>query len=100
MPVTSGISQYQQPTGYSMSMNDDTSSSSPKGCMKPVSATCLPSSSCRYCANVGWNFLSSVVSVKTPHGKGLTPVALTGGSEDVSNLASSGREERGLTPPT
>ena len=47
MAVISGISQYQQPTGYSISMKAVTSSSSPNGCMKPVSDTSLPSSSLR-----------------------------------------------------
>ena len=39
IPVVSGISQYQQPTGYSMSMKAAVARSSRKGCMKPLRLT-------------------------------------------------------------
>src|SRR5262249_13372005 len=76
--VISGISQYQQPTGNSMNMNEATSGSSPNGCMYPVRATCLPSRSRRYFGNVGLNDRPTVVSVSTGHGNGVTPCGSIG----------------------
>ena len=101
MPVVSGISQYQQPTGYSMNMKPVISRSSRSGCMKPVRVTCLPSSSCRYFGK-GRPELGGprVVSVKSAQGSALTPVALIGRQRRRGRAGdSSGRFERNASVP-
>src|SRR5262249_33610666 len=79
--------------GYSISMNDVHSRSSPSGCMKPVSCTCLPSSSWRYLENVGLYWRSSVVSETTDHGNALTPLGSIWGRGAWSSLVTSGRDD-------
>ena len=88
MPVTSGISQYQQPTGNSMNRNAEPSSLI--GCRNPAREIVLPFSSFRYDENLGGNFPSYTVDVKTSQGTEFTPALLIGGKAVSTKLETIG----------
>ena len=92
-PVGSGASQNQQPTGFSISRNEPRFERVADRLQIAGQRDQLAVEFAQMLGNVGREWRSSVVAVKTAHGSGLTPSARIGGSRDGSNRRANGRGE-------